>query len=79
MKKSDKNFMQNLTLPPFDTGLPALMTRQKWADCIGLPVTVVIAQAERGYWPTIAVGKYCMVNVEAVRIAAARKAEAFTL
>jgi hypothetical protein len=56
-----------------------LMTREKWAAAIGLPATVVIAQAEKGYWPLTHIGKRVFVNVEAVRIAAAKKAEQFTL
>jgi hypothetical protein len=50
-----------------------LMTREKWAAAIGLPATVVIAQAEKGYWPLIHIGKRVFVNVEAVRIAASKK------
>lgn len=57
----------------------SLMTREKWAAAIGLPATVVIAQAEKGYWPLVHIGKRVFVNVEAVRIAAAKKAEQFTL
>lgn len=56
-----------------------LMTRERWAAAIGLPVTVVIAQTEKGYWPLAHIGKRVFVNVEAVRIAAAKKAEQFTL
>lgn len=56
-----------------------LMTRERWAAAIGLPATVVIAQCERGYFPLVTVGKRVFVNVEAVRIAAAKKAEQFTL
>lgn len=56
-----------------------LATRERWAAAIGLPATVVIAQCERGYWPTVSIGKRVMVNVEAIRIAAAKKAEQFTL
>lgn len=57
-----------------------LMTREKWAAAIGLPVTVVTAQAERGLWGApIHIGKRVFINVEAVRLAAAKKAEQFTL
>jgi hypothetical protein len=55
-----------------------LMTREKWAAAIGLPATVVIAQCERGYWPLVTVGRRVLINVEAVRIAAANKQQ-FTL
>lgn len=59
------------------TNVP-LMTREKWAAAIGLPATVVIAQSEKGYWPLTHIGKRVFINVEAVRIAAAKK-EQFTL
>lgn len=55
-----------------------LATRERWAAAIGLPATVVIAQCERGYWPTVSIGKRVFINVEAVRIAAANKQQ-FTL
>lgn len=55
------------------------MSRAKWAAAIGLPETVVTAQAERGLWGApIHIGKRVFVNVEAIRIAAADKAKHFT-
>jgi hypothetical protein len=66
--------------PPLSINvLPPLLTREKWAEQIGLPATIVIAQCERGYWPQVTVGKRVFLNVEAVRIAAAKKAQEFTL
>ena len=56
-----------------------LMTREQWAASIGVPAGVVIAQCERGYWPTLSVGKRVFVNVEAVRVLAAQKAKEFSL
>lgn len=56
-----------------------LMTREAFAQAIGLPVGVVIAQSERGYWPMINVGKRTFVNLEALRVLAARRAEQFAL
>lgn len=64
---------------PLDYSLPPLMSRAKWAAAIGLPETVVTAQAERGLWGApIHIGKRVFVNVEAIRIAAADKAKHFT-
>jgi len=50
-------------------GLPPvpLMTREAFAAAIGLPTTVLTAQCDRGYWPTLKVGKYSFINVELVR------------
>ena len=56
-----------------------LVTRERWAQMLGLPVGVVVAQADRGYWPQITVGKRVFINVEAVRVKAAERAQEFTL
>lgn len=56
-----------------------LMTREAFALAVGLPVGVLIAQAERGMWPQISVGKRVLINVEAVRIKAAERAQEFIL
>lgn len=56
-----------------------LMTREAFASAIGLPVGVLIAQADRGYWPQITVGKRVFINVEAVRLKAAERAQEFVL
>lgn len=56
-----------------------VMTREAFAQAIGLPLGVLIAQAERGLWPQIKVGKRTLINVEAIRIKAAQRAEEFVL
>ncbi|MBK1889961.1 hypothetical protein Undi14_07915 [Undibacterium sp. 14-3-2] len=40
-----------------------LMSREKFADMIGIPVGVVIAWADRGYLPLYRIGKYSLINV----------------
>lgn len=40
-----------------------LVTRQKFADMIGLPVGVVNAWADRGYLPLYPLGRYSLVNL----------------
>lgn len=52
-----------------------VMTREAFATAIGLPVGVLTAQAERGYWPQITVGRRVFINVEAVRVLAAARAQ----
>lgn len=51
------------------SGLPPvpLMSRDTFARAIGIPVGVVIGWCERGYIPTISIGKYSLINVELVR------------
>jgi hypothetical protein len=56
-----------------------LMTREAFALAIGLPVGVLIAQAERGYWPQLTIGKRVFINVEAIRLKAAERAQEFVL
>lgn len=63
----------------FSLSLAPLMTREAFASAVGLPVGVLIAQAERGYWPQITIGKRVFINVEAVRLKAAERAQEFTL
>lgn len=56
-----------------------LMTREAFALAIGLPLGVLVAQAERGYWPQLTIGKRVFINVEAVRLKAAERAHEFLL
>lgn len=59
----------NLQTPQLQGLLPVpVMTREAFAQAIGLPVGVLTAQAERGYWPQITVGRRVFINVEAVRV-----------
>jgi hypothetical protein len=56
-----------------------LVTRERWAAMLGLPVGVVIAQADRGYWPQLTIGKRVFINVEAIRLQCAERAQEFAL
>ena len=56
-----------------------LVSRELWAEMLGVPIGVVVAQCERGYWPQITIGKRAFVNVEAVRIQCAERALEFAL
>lgn len=56
-----------------------LMTREAFAAAVGLPVGVLVAQAERGYWPQVTIGKRVFINVEAIRLKAAERAQEFVL
>ena len=56
-----------------------LMALDSFARLIGIEATVLRAQVNRGYWPTIKVGKRLFVNVEAVRVKAAQRGEEFAL
>lgn len=55
------------------------MSRERFAAHVGLPLGVLIKQSERGYWPTVKIGKRIFINVEVVRIKAAERAAEFAL
>lgn len=59
--------------------LMPLMTPQSFARAMGIQLSVFQAQCNRGYWPTIKVGKRVFINVEAIRIKAAERAAEFAL
>lgn len=44
-----------------------LLTVERFAELIGLPVGVCQAQADRHLWPIVRVGKRRFINVELVR------------
>ncbi len=56
-----------------------LMTPIAFSQAMGIEHSVFQAQCNRGYWPTIKVGKRVFINVEAVRIKAAERAAEFAL
>ncbi|AWQ06157.1 MULTISPECIES: hypothetical protein [Alcaligenaceae] len=58
--------MTNIT--PHLTLSAPVMTVAAFSQLIGLEESVLKAQVNRGYWPTIKVGKRVFVNVEAVRL-----------
>ena len=53
---------------------PPVMTREAFAAAIGLPLGVLVAQCDRGYWPQVTKGKRVFINVEAVRLEALQRA-----
>ena len=55
-----------------------LLSRQRFADLIGLPVGVIEKQCERGYWPTVRVGHYSLINVASIQRACLER-DQFTL
>jgi hypothetical protein len=62
--------MNESTLPVL-TLLPNLshpvVSRERFAELTGLPIGVIIGFANRGYLPTISIGKYSLINVELLR------------
>ena len=50
-----------------------LMTPKVFSQALGIEHSVFQAQCNRGYWPTVKIGKRIFINVEAVRLMAAKK------
>lgn len=40
-----------------------VMSREKFAAAIGIPVGVVVGWVDRGYLPTLQIGRYSLINV----------------
>ena len=57
--------MSNLTTPA-QLAAP-LVTRERFAEMVGLPVGVVVGQIIKGYLPTVTIGKYSLINLELLR------------
>lgn len=58
-----KNLVTNVTsniMPPF-------VSRERFAELTGVPKGVVVGFINRGYLPTISIGKYSFVNLELIR------------
>jgi hypothetical protein len=70
----DQNIPNELKAP----GIP-ILTREAFAIAVGLTAPTVYSMCDRGYLPICHLGRRVFVNVEAVRVAAAKKAEQFTL
>ena len=44
-----------------------LVTRERFADLLGLPPGVIVGWINKGMLPTVTIGKYSLVNVELLR------------
>jgi len=70
------NSQQEIKQPLFAPTIASpLMTREAFAVAIGLPIGVLVAQCDRGYWPQVTKGKRVFINVEAVRLEAIQRAQ----
>jgi hypothetical protein len=56
-----------------------LVSQARWAEMTGLSVGSVEAAVARHLWPFVKVGRHKFINVEAVRLAAFKKAQEFNL
>jgi hypothetical protein len=58
----DQEQQTPMTVPPFQIPL-AVVTKQRFAELTGQDIGVVDAQVDRGYLPSIKIGKHRMVNL----------------
>ena len=47
-------------------GSSPLVSRERFAEMIGLPVGVIVGWCNKGLVPTVALGKYSLVNLAAL-------------
>lgn len=52
---------------PLPNITPPLVTRERFAELVGLPVGVIVGFVNKGYLPVVSVGKYSLVNMELLR------------
>lgn len=61
----------NDTTKAIPTSLPNIshpvVSRERFAEMTGLPVGVIIGFVNKGYLPTVHIGKYSLINVELLR------------
>lgn len=67
--KTSDNFSAKSVSQAFKTDTPILsmLTRERFADLVGLTHKTVYAMCDRGYLPTIHFGRRVFLNVEAIR------------
>lgn len=53
--------------PPSSNYASPLVTRERFAELVGLPIGVIIGFVNKGYIPTVSVGKYSLINLELLR------------
>jgi hypothetical protein len=55
------------SLPPVTTmlagGVPPLVTRERFAEMVGLPLGVITGWCNKGLVPCFSIGKYSLINV----------------
>lgn len=48
-------------------GSTPVVSRERFADLLGLPPGVIVGWINKGMLPTVTIGKYSLVNVELLR------------
>lgn len=56
------------------TNYTPLVSRERFAEMTGLPIGVIVGFCNKGYVPTLAMGKYSLINLELLRKACLERA-----
>lgn len=62
------------SLPNFAT---PLVSRERFAELSGLPIGVIVGFINKGYLPTVSIGKYSLINVAALQRSCVEKEFSF--
>lgn len=56
-----------IVTPSLSNYSPPLVSRERFAEMVGLPVGVIVGFVNKGYLPTVSIGKYSLINVAALQ------------
>lgn len=57
--KAVSHLLPNITHP--------VVSRERFAELTGLPIGVITGFVNKGYLPTVSIGKYSLINLELLR------------
>lgn len=62
-----QNKLGDAVMVSLPTYITPLVTRERFAEMVGLPVGVIVGWCNKGLIPTMTIGKYNLVSVELLR------------
>jgi len=64
---------EQLVTQPLRNYASPVVSRERFAEMVGLPLGVVVGFINKGYLPTVSIGKYSLVNVAAIQRSCSEK------
>ena len=61
------NHQAQTVIPSLPNYAPPLVTRERFAEMVGLPIGVITGWCNKGLIPTKTIGKYSLVSLELLR------------
>ncbi len=58
---------------PLPNYVSPLVSRERFAEMVGLPLGVIVGFINKGYLPTVSIGKYSLVNLAAIQRSCSEK------